>query len=107
MLDNSLQSPQALPAFVLSTARNVIREHIRREYRTERLDLDEFVVQDKLAEPSAFLDPDVKTAIEAERVIVCRDTTRFLECADLTALSAFVLACCRGISGKPEDATAL
>jgi RNA polymerase sigma factor (sigma-70 family) len=35
---NRLHSPQALPSFVLGTAKNVIREHLRQQRRTVQVD---------------------------------------------------------------------
>jgi len=58
-----LRSPEALASFILNTARNVIREHFRQERRTEQIEADE-IEKGKYAEEPAFLDEDVKSAIE-------------------------------------------
>lgn len=61
--DHRLRSPEALPAFVLSTARNVIREHLRQNRRTDPID-DEQQEREGYEQHHAFLDSDVKNAID-------------------------------------------
>ena len=59
-----LRSPEALASFILNTARNVIREQFRQERRTEQIDAEQIEKAGKYAEEPAFLDSDVKSAIE-------------------------------------------
>jgi RNA polymerase sigma factor (sigma-70 family) len=59
-----LRSPEALASFILNTARNVIREQFRQERRTEQIDTDAIDKKGTYAEEPAFLDADVKNAIE-------------------------------------------
>jgi RNA polymerase sigma factor (sigma-70 family) len=59
-----LRSPEALASFILNTARNVIREQLRHERRTEQIETDEIENAGKYAEEPTFLDADVKSAIE-------------------------------------------
>jgi RNA polymerase sigma factor (sigma-70 family) len=58
-----IHSPQSLSSFVFSTAKNVIREHLRRQRRTVQID-EESEETGKYAEQPAFLDSDVRVAIE-------------------------------------------
>jgi len=59
-----LRSSEALASFILNTARNVIREQFRKQRRTEQIDSDEIEKAGKYTEEPAFLDSDVKSAIE-------------------------------------------
>ena len=61
---DNLHSPQALSSFVLSTAKNVIREQIRRNARTEQIDVEDIEKRGKFSHEPAFLDSDVKASIE-------------------------------------------
>ena len=56
----SLRSPEALPAFVLGVARNVLLEEMRKSART-----DEIGGRDFAAEPTEPVDHTVQRAIEA------------------------------------------
>jgi RNA polymerase sigma-70 factor (ECF subfamily) len=60
---NRLHSPQALPSFVLGTAKNVIREHLRQQRRTVQVD-EKSEAEGGYIEQTELLDSDVKTAIE-------------------------------------------
>jgi RNA polymerase sigma-70 factor, ECF subfamily len=61
---NRLRSPEALSSFVLSTARNVIREQLRQKRKTESLDDQPSADESSYEQHHAFLDADVKKAIE-------------------------------------------
>src|SRR2546425_4674988 len=52
---DNLHSPQALSSFVLSTAKNVIREQIRRNARTEQIDVEDIEKRGKFSHEPAFL----------------------------------------------------
>ena len=59
-----LRSPGALAPFILSTAHNVIREHVRKDRRTESLDVEEVERTGKYVQEPVFLDSDVQRAVE-------------------------------------------
>jgi RNA polymerase sigma-70 factor, ECF subfamily len=61
--EGRLRDAQALASFVLTTARNVVREMSRQERRHQQLPDDE-VEDPKYTVETVFLDPYVKTAIE-------------------------------------------
>ncbi len=58
-----VHSPEALASFVLSTTRNVIREHVRQQRRSEQLDDEEMEKRADIFEPAHDDDSDVKNAI--------------------------------------------
>ncbi|MEO8027121.1 MAG: sigma-70 family RNA polymerase sigma factor [Bryobacteraceae bacterium] len=59
--NGKLASPDSLPAFVIATARNVIREYRRKESRADPLGDREFTAP----EPAPFVDPAVQRALES------------------------------------------
>lgn len=63
--DGRLREPEALPGFVLQTARNVIREQARQDRRVVALD-----TSDVAHEPSAFVEPADPLAAAALRQAV-------------------------------------
>ena len=60
---DKLRAPEALPSFILGIARNVIREHIRRKYKSEPLDDNAREPAGDASPESAFLDEEARSAV--------------------------------------------
>lgn len=58
-----LRTPDALPAFIVGIARNVVREQIRRKYKSEPLDGSEGEAASEVSPETVFLDEESRKAV--------------------------------------------
>lgn len=61
---DQLRSPDSLGSFIVGTALNVIREHVRRSYKTQALDERELNLVAERSLESAFIDAETTKALE-------------------------------------------
>gem|GEM_PF-806160 len=61
---DQLRSPDSLGSFIVGTALNVIREHVRQKYKTQSLDETKATLTVESSLESAFIDAEASQAIE-------------------------------------------
>jgi len=59
-----LRSPESLGSFIVGTALNVIREHVRQKHRLQSLDGNEINLIGEKSLESAFIEEDASRALE-------------------------------------------